>query len=346
MAGSPAARQGLLDADMATVGRWLRDGWQWWVGELAQMVPSRLRRLFGTRGVSIAVDPSGAPAELPARGSRAAFAFPADAALVRRLEVAAEGLSGRKLREAVEAEGERLLPMPMANVVVASRIVELRALDGVALVDVAALPLAAARTLGETLVRAGIAPGLVTLAGDERDAEALPPLDFRGAMRARGLLLPQSRTAERWWAAVGVLVMLNLAVVVWRDMASVRRLEAEVAQQQPAVAIAQRLQRRIARLDRLAAEAAGLRGNREPLALMAHLAELLPPAARLQRFVLEGDALRIGGYKPREANLVPLLRASPVFAEVRTAGSASLAAIPAGSPFDIQLRLAAAGPAR
>jgi hypothetical protein len=230
--------------------------------------------------------------------------------------------------------------MPVAGVVLASRIVELRPLDGTALVDLAALPLAPARSLADALGAADLAPGLVTLDEADDGSASLPPLDFRPAMTALGLLPAPSRAAERWWAAVGILLALNLAAVVWRDVASVRRLEQQVAEQQPAVAIAQRLQRRIARLDTLAADAAAARGDREPLELMGLIAELLPAGARLQRFVLEGDTLRIGGYKPREARLEAALRESPRFTDVKSAGSASLAAIPAGAPFDIQLRLA------
>ena len=34
----------ILEADMTTVGRWLRDGWRWWIDELTSMVPPRIRR--------------------------------------------------------------------------------------------------------------------------------------------------------------------------------------------------------------------------------------------------------------------------------------------------------------
>ncbi|MGI4881479.1 MAG: hypothetical protein ACRYG4_28790, partial [Janthinobacterium lividum] len=33
----------ILDADMTTVGRWLRGGWAWWTQELADLVPPRWR---------------------------------------------------------------------------------------------------------------------------------------------------------------------------------------------------------------------------------------------------------------------------------------------------------------
>jgi len=34
-----------LNADMATVGSWLRGGWRWWTNEIAAIVPASLRKM-------------------------------------------------------------------------------------------------------------------------------------------------------------------------------------------------------------------------------------------------------------------------------------------------------------
>ncbi|MGC1305138.1 MAG: hypothetical protein WA840_22450, partial [Caulobacteraceae bacterium] len=40
----PMTPQQLLNADMATIGRWVRQGLSWWGNELADLIPPAIRR--------------------------------------------------------------------------------------------------------------------------------------------------------------------------------------------------------------------------------------------------------------------------------------------------------------
>jgi hypothetical protein len=339
MASQAPARRSILDADMATVGSWLAQGFDWWVETLAGMLPAALRRPANrpAKTVALAADgriPGDAP---PVRG--AVLLLPRDAVLLRTVELPLEG--GRRQAVAtVLAEAERLLPVPPAALLLAARVAgEDRAGQSVT-VELAALPLATGETLAREFAERRDGPPARI---DHRLQSGAPAgADFGPAMRASGLLPPASRARARWWIAVGLFLALNLALVVWRDIAAVERLERLVAEQQPAVGIAERLQRRILRLDALATGAAARRGAGEPLALMGEIADRLPPGAWLQRLALEEGVLRLAGYRPREANVVAALRASPSFTDVRNAGATTLAEIPAGQPFEVAVRLAPA----
>jgi hypothetical protein len=329
------AASDILNADMTTIGRWLRGGLRWWLTELAALVPPALRRSATAQRPQLRLDPAGRLAgTAPGPRSRPAVLLPASAALTRR--VILPDLPTEALWRTLDAETSRLLPLAPDAVLVARRAVARDRAAGTAEVEIAGLPLSLGSAVAAEIARLGVVPARVGLLG--ADGEEWPGLDFLPAMRARGLVAPGSRQPLLFWAVAAFLFLLNIAVLVWRDEARVEAIQALVDGQRPAVAATQRLQRRIARFDALAA-AASARRSREPLALMGRVAAALPEGAYLLRFDVEGDTLRLSGYKPAGANIVAALRADPGLGEVRALRSDSQAERPGAQAFDISARV-------
>ncbi|KPF78669.1 hypothetical protein IP88_03160, partial [alpha proteobacterium AAP81b] len=227
-----------------------------------------------------------------------------------------------------------LLPLAPGALLLARREVARDRAAGTIEVELAGLPRARGEAVAAELARLAIVPARVALAG----ADGEPVHDFLPALRGAGLVAPASRAPAIAWAVVGFLFLLNLGVLVWRDEARVEAFDALVAAQRPAVGLTQRLQRRIARFDGLAAAASARRAS-EPLARLGAVGTALPPGAFLQRFELDGDTLRLAGYKPAGANLVAALRQNPRFADVRALRSDGVAELPGAQPFDISARV-------
>jgi hypothetical protein len=321
------AGRGILDADMATVGGWLRDGWRWWIDELAQMVPPSWRAAAGPRAVAARFDGTRLAGGLP--GQAVAITLDPALALVRIVERPAMG--ERDLDRLLAFDAERIMPLPAEAMVVASHI-DRR--EGAAMqVAVAALPLARAEALATAVTAANVRPARVLL---DRPEGAI---DFLPALRRAGFFAQNRSAARGWWVAVAFLFALNLAMIVWRDVARTDRLEETVAQQQPAVAISRAMANRVRGGQRVARVSLARRAAFDPLGVLARVSTALPAGTWVQRYNWYGDTLKIAGYRPRNANVVTALRAAPGFVEVRNTSSDTVAEIPAGQPFDVTARL-------
>lgn len=327
------AGRGILDADMATLGRWIADGVRWWIDELAGMVPARWRRQAGEGGARLVLAPDLAlPVDAPMFADRgpATIVLPRARSLIRRIERPA--VSDRDLPRMLAFEADALLPFPAAEALVAGRIAGAGSDAGRAIIEVAGLPRGDGAIVAERLAAAGVEPGRVVL---EEPPGPLPPFDFAPAMRAAGLLPPHRQTARLVWAVVGFLFLLNIGLVIWRDVARVDRLEAIVAAQRPAVDAARRISGRI-RADRTTVErTVALRRTRDPIAGMALVAGVLPPGAWLQRYEWSAAGVRLTGYRPRGADVVGALRRSQRFQSVKSASRETQPEVPAGQPFDL-----------
>lgn len=327
------AGRGILDADMATLGRGIADGFRWWIDELAGMMPPAWRRGETGRRVPLAADlslPADA-AEMAERG-RVALVLPAGAALVRRLERPA--VSERDLPRMLAFEADSLLPFPAEEVLVAGRIVGPAADPGRAVIDVAGLRRDVGAAVAAEATERGIEPTRVIVG---EPAGPLPPLDFAPAIRAAGLLPPRRQTARLAWAVAAFLFLLNIGLLIWRDVARNDRLEAIVAAQAPAVDAARRITGRM-HADRTTVQrTAALRRTHDPIGSLALVGGLLPPGAWLQRYEWSGEGMRLTGYRPRQADVVGALRQSQRFATVKSASRETQPEVPAGQPFDLAL---------
>lgn len=320
--------RGILDADMTAVAGWLRDGWRWWVDELAALVPDRWRALGRGRADSATFDGAELTGATPGRA--AAIAVAPALCLVRVVDRPLMGQ--RDIGRMLALDAERILPMPAETMVAAGRVLSR---EGTTMrLAVAGFHRARAEALGALVERQRLRPVQVFVAHPAGAIELLP------ALRAAGLLPARRSAAQGWWGTVAFLFALNAALLVWRDAARVERLREVVEAQAPAVAVSRAVIGRVRAGQRVAALATYRRGSYDPLGTLARVSAALPAGAWAQRYGWTGDSLKLAGYRPRDANIVAALRTMPGVVEVRNVNADSVAEVPAGQPFDVAVRLA------
>ncbi len=339
------SRRGILDADMRTVGGWIADGTRWWIGELGALVPPAIAHALRPAATSVDWAPQRAAfSPEPARGKPWTVRLPANIALVRQVELPA--VAPRALGTMVRLEADRLMPFPPGGPVV-----------------IAALPQSSGAPGGrQPTTIAGLAPDAARALADAIAAEPAPPravlaplpgggeIDLLPAMARAGLVPDEAGRARIWWMIVAALFALNLALITWRDMAAVDRLNDAIEAQQPALAVARRISGRIRADSALAGAVAAEREKAEPLALMARVAAALPSGVWLQRWGWQDGTLHLAGMRPPASDVAGALRRAG-FATVRYAdsagdSSAEAAATPLGVPFDVVLQAPGAEKAR
>ena len=334
--------RGILDADMRTVGQWLDNARVWWLGELAEMVPQRLRDWAAARRMLADYVP--ASGEILTRlhpgsgypGLRAAVAVVLPVGFCLTREIERPVMSARDLDRMIQLECHRLMPMAASEAVLAARILARSEDNRRMRVEVAAMPRAAAERLGESL--AGMSAKCLGVLAQAPEPHQPAPIDFLPALRRAGMAGSARSTTVALWLCVGFLFALNIGVLVWRDVAAVQNLDDLVSQQQPAVDAAHRIAARTQGLDRITEATADARRFAEPVTIMAKLRAALPPGVWLQRLVWKGDALRITGYRPASADVSGALRHAG-FQVTRYSDTASTGQGKLGQPFEIQLRM-------
>lgn len=333
----------VLNADMGTVARWLRTGFDWWIGELSELVPDRVRRLGKPRGPTLDFDGQalglvrdGVHAPLTPGGGpyrHATILLPRH--LTLRRSILTPVMSGNDLARTLALDGDRYLPLPPDAALIASSITGRE--DGKLRAEIAALPLPVAEAVAQAIGKEQASPARILLADDKGRPDAR--FDFLPAMRDAGVIATARGAAAGWWLLVGFLFLLNLALLVWRDVAELNQLQALVDAQQPSVAAAQRIVRQVQQADAVVRRAAARREGRDAIGVLAATSAAMPDGAWIQRYSWEGDGLRLTGYKPRDVNVVATLRRNPFFANVRSAQTDSLAEIAFGQPFEITARI-------
>ncbi len=328
------AGRGILDADMATLARSLRRGWLWWTGELALLVPRPWRD--GNAAAGVLAEPPELPGQafrLSRRGraiapgtsprGRVMLALPVGDVLVREVAVPAT-LGPADLRRMLALDIDRLTPLDAAAVFFD---VARSAPDTARLAVVkrgrATDALAAAAA-------AGLSPAALCIVEDGR-----PRFDFLPSLRAAGVAPARGAVRERWWAAVGVLALANVATLVLRDRADVGALADAVEAQQPELAVATAARTRVAGERARRAGIAARRARAEPLAALAAVTAALPGGAWVQRYAWDGRTVRLIGYQRGAIDLAAALRRAPRLTDVRASTSDVPAQLEAGQPFDV-----------
>jgi Tfp pilus assembly protein PilN len=325
----------ILDADMATVARWSRSGFVWWIEELNGLVPPWLRRLVRPDpgvvahydGEQIALSRGGAKIERGASPLAVALSLPPEAALVRDIWLPALGSSD--LRQLVELDADRLLPFTPGSALIdfTPGAIDERGLQAV---RVAGLPLPTA----DAAIAAAVAIDLdVRQLRIASDTGALA-FDFLPAWRIAHAV-PGNAPRQFWWVVVAAAFLLNLGLMIALDIHDLAETRALVEAHGQTAATARLLRSRVVSEDARRRNMLARRQLHDPLGILAETTRLLPDQVWVQRLSWDGVRLRLAGYKPATTDVVAALRRSPLFAEVRSAATDVPAQSATGQPFDV-----------
>lgn len=342
----------LLNSDVRSLGQLARQGFGWWTGELAGLVPPALCASGRRRALTIAaptgdgagyrLQRDGAVLET-ARGAaeplRAVeLMLPAERVLTRDVELPL--LPAADTRRMLAYDLDRLTPFAVETVYFDAEVVERDADRGRQRLRLGVLPRADAQAAVAHAAAFGLSAEVLS-AADPQDGA--PRFDFLRQMRAGRSGDTRARRRLVWWTAVAALMALNLMVLVLRDMTDVSRLRDTVASQRAAAGLAMRARQRV--LDESNARATLVRrqASQEPLRVMNAVTAVLPASAWTDRLEWNGRTVRVTGYAPPGVDVAATLRASPVLANVRALGG-DVAAPGAGRlPFDVAADVRATG---
>lgn len=336
----------ILDMDMASLGASLRSGWDWWTDELSRLVPERWQA--GPKALTGRIaefDDNGelwldsAALDLAADGARRRLMhvrLPASMVMARRAML--PRLPSRDLARMVTFDLDRLLPFPPGTAIAAARALPDAAEPRQAKVPtlIAGMPTARAAALVETARAAGVEP--LTLTWQSADEEGAA-LDLLPALVASGHITPRRDSRPFWWGLVAALFVLNLGVMIWRDVAATNAFAAEVAEQQATSTAARAIAGRIASEAALRQALVSERADNDPLALLALTTSALPQGAWVQRYAWTPQTLRLTGYKAPGSDIQAVLRRTGRFASLQTSVSDPTAEGGSGQPFDVSATL-------
>ncbi len=331
------------EMDMASLAALARQGLGWWVDELSAMLPAGWRARLSSRprtwieprpaggwrvwkdGVPL----EGAPTPRDP-GVRVGLMLPPDLVLVREIRV--PPMPAADVRRMLSLDIDRLSPLAPELIHFDLQVIDRDGGDGRQGVMLGILPRADA-ALVLTQARAdGVAPSAMSLRPDSGGA---PCFDFLPQALAASGAVAGSRGRLYAWAAAVALILVNLGVLVGRDMLDVSRLQASVDAQQPAVEAVRRLRRRVEGEDALRRDliARGVRGD--PLRLLNTLTQATPPGAWVQHMEWNGQTLRLVGFRRQDIDMAAAVRGSGSFTNARLLAAETGSATAAIRPFDL-----------
>lgn len=317
----------ILDTDMTTLARMAKAGFDWWIGELRDMVPQQLlRRLSGqvlTFDGQILL-----PLPLSRAGGRASVKLPQELCLVRRLQRPL--MSTRDLALLIELDRDRIMPLSQAGMLVAARIVSRDAARRRMVVEIAGLGSSEANSLAEALAASNVTPTAIFL-----DSGGEHRIDFLPAFRSAGLLGERSNKRAPWWVLVTAMVFLNLGLLVWRDETSVLRLQDHIEAQQPDLQVARQMRQQLVNTGVLMRSSAERRQEHAVLKILGGLSDALPAGTVVLRLTWRGTNVRLTGYTANLGELRSALRKLPSLTNVESRIPDGVTALPIGEPFEI-----------
>lgn len=336
----------LLDMDMSSLGAALREGWDWWTEELARMVPERWQARpqalsgpiaeFGEDG---ALYCDGAALDPVVEGSRRRVMHVVlQPGAVMATRTALPRLGSRDLARVVALALDRLLPFPPGTAIAAATPLPDADRAGQAKVAtlVAGMPTARAVLLVEAARTAGIEPLSLTWRSPEDDRVTLNLLP---ALVVSGRIAPRRDTRPFWWGLVAVLFLVNVGLMIWRDVAATDAFAEEVAASQASSTAARVLAARIAGEANLRKTLVAERGADDPLNILALTTAALPQGAWVQRYAWTPETLRLTGYKAPGSDIQSALRRTGRFASLQASVSDPTAEGGGGQPFDVSAKL-------
>jgi general secretion pathway protein L len=322
----------VLNADMTTTAGWIREGFQWWWAELAEMLPRNWRKPLLRKPPAVAelrdgtVVIKGDAGEGASHPRSAVLVLPEDAALVR--QVALPVLAGADTRRMLALDIDRLTPFRADAVVFDFEADAAQDADGRRRVTLAVMPKAALEDALASAETQGVNPVAVSLGG----AGGEPRFDFLRAMDNAGFST-RAKRAGYWWAAAGALAAANILFLIYRDEAALQGLRDAVEAQETTAAVADRLRRKVD--DEAARRRALMQAKQEtPLRALAALTAAIPDTAWVRRFEWSAKGVHVAGLQRGVPNLLGAIERSPALRNAR-ALTASAAAVPGVQNFDI-----------
>jgi general secretion pathway protein L len=334
------SRANLLDADMTTVARWLGEGYGWWMQTLAAMLPASVKQMFSVRPEACAWigEDGGLVVETGSQAQRASPAksklavtllLPASQCLIREIDLPVMPVGD--VRRLVGLDSDRLLPFPPGSCFVDVEVIGTQA--GRQKVAVAAIQKTHAMRLVDAAVAFDLVPQAlrIEILGGVR-------FDFWPALRAESGET-DNKARPIWWGVVVVLLLVNLGVVVGRDIQATTAMETMVTRHASVAASARALRLRIVQEDRRRVALLAQRASGEPLALIEQLTRVIPQNSWVQQLTLADGRLRLIGYQGEGDDVLARLRAVPRFKSAQPAVSEAAGVEGARSGFDISLAL-------
>ena len=314
--------------DFASLSALARQGLAWWLDELAAMLPAGWRDRLSSRprvwierraqgGWSVWRDGRRIEADAPSIAARTRIGLLAPPQTVLLRELSVPRMPAADVRRMLTLDIDRLSPLNPELIHFDMEIADRDETEGVQRVVVGLITREDAALLVSDARSEGYAPAMLStrIAADEA---ASPRFDFLPQVaRAAGEPGPD-RTGLYWWAAAAALILVNIAVLVGRDMADVSTLQASVDAQQPIVNVVARLRQRVRDEDARRADliARGQRGD--PLRMLNALTEAVPQGAWVQHLEWNGQALRIIGFRRDDIDMASAIRGSGAFTNPRT----------------------------
>jgi general secretion pathway protein L len=338
----------ILSRPTIAAGQFIRHGVSWWLGELAQLVPHQLLRLFGRPGDPNSVLQFGArepvlvvsdrrqasPIVLPLAGfgeherrmriqsvlrsHRAddTVAVSLDRSLVFEtsidLPLAAEG----SLQAILQHQIERLVPLSTAETCFAFRIVARMPAAGMLKVR---LVIVKNETIEAGLAAAGAA-GLDPRLVIAPQAEESAPRDRVVLWRADSVLAEATgrrRLRHALEIAAIVFALLAYGLYVHRLDRIRDDLQARIDHAKPVAAAVQSLAQRVGETNEALAFFQSRRNEVWPLAILDELTRLVPTDSWVKQLVVRGRMVEIDGNSPRATDLVSRVESSALFANPR-----------------------------
>jgi len=334
----------ILNADLHTVGQWVRRGVDWWIDELGQAMPAAWRQRFSARRDVIAEldggrvvfrGKAGATIESDALSrrerDRVQLAVPMTQVLTRVLEFPL--LPMTDIRRMVALDIDRLTPFHADAVVFDTELLRRDAERGRQQILLGVMPKAAA---GDALDRAQTLDLMPVSLGAFAGVGANTHFDFLPALAGGGGRLSARARLPYWWAVVVALLILNFWLIGYRDSVEVDSLKQIVDSQAEPVQVALRLRDKV---DAEAGRRAALIERRNASSAMRVLdavTKALPANAWTQTFEWNGQTVHLAGYSNGPADMLKALESSPYLHNAHTMSQSALPAKASGmQSFDV-----------
>ncbi|HWA04540.1 MAG TPA: PilN domain-containing protein [Rhizomicrobium sp.] len=312
----------LLNMDLQTAIQLLLRGWRWWIDELSGMLPLEWRERLSRKSHVVAEiegdtlvyrkEESGTPLAERPRGP-VKFLMPANRVLLRRLDLPLLPMSD--VRRMVALDIDRLTPFQADQVYFDAEVTARDPESGRQQVTLGFLPRDTANKFLDYARQNNLQPAAIGVA--PRDG-VVHDFDFLSAMRdAHGGDAAQRRSLY-WWAAAGVLLVLNLALLTWRDTNRLDELRQAVEAQQAPVSVALRTREKVDRETARRADLLAKKQRSSPLPVLEAVTKAMPQDAWVKRFEWNGRAVHVIGYRKTSSDILARLEASPVLRNARS----------------------------